>query len=338
MGITKILENQPNTRSPAELDEVTQECRELLITLPKERGWRTSNIYLYQKFWCQPKEIEAIISMQKHYIAEDSDIIVSTIPKSGTTWLKALCFAVANRCLYAGHNTTHPLLTFNSHMLVPFLEYKLFANQEIPDMSRLPRPHLVGTHVPVGALPDSVRESQCKIVYMVRNPFDTFVSIWHFMSKLRPDSMGPLSFQEVFDMYCRGTIGFGPYWDHMLGYWHESLRNPNKVLFLRYEEMKENAGFHLRKLANFLGFPFSAEEEEDGVVDEIIKMCSFEQMKELDVNKKGKGAIVDFENKNLFRKGVVGDWMNHFSPEMVERLSKIMEEKLAGSGLSFKIN
>ncbi|KAG6382759.1 hypothetical protein SASPL_157533 [Salvia splendens] len=334
MGITQTIENQSNTPSS---DEVSQECRELLTTLPKEKGWRTSNIYLYQNFWCQPKEIDAIISMQKHYIAEDTDIIVSTIPKSGTTWLKALCFAVANRRLYAHDSTTHPLLTSNPHALVPFLEYKLFANQEIPDMSRLPRPHLVGTHVPLGALPDSVRESQCKIVYMVRNPFDTFVSIWHFMSNLRPDSFGPLSVQEGFDMYCRGTIGFGPYWDHMLGYWHESLRNPNKVLFLRYEDVKEDAGFHLRKLADFLGFPVSAEEEEEGVVEGIAKMCSFEQMKELEVNKKGKGAIVDFENKNLFRKGVVGDWVNHFTPEMVERLSKIMEENLAGSGLSFKI-
>lgn len=149
--------------------------------------------------------------------------------------------------------------------------------------------------------------------------------------------MGPLSIQEGFDMYCRGTIGFGPYWDHMLGYWHESLRNPSKVLFLTYEDAKENAGLHVRRLADFLGFPFSVEEEEEGVVEGIVKMCSFEHMKELDVNKKGKGAIVDFENKNLFRKGVVGDWVNYFSPEMVERLSMIMEEKLAGSGLSFKI-
>lgn len=337
MGITKTIENQPNTQSSLELDEVTQECKELLSTLPKEKGWRTSNIFLYQNFWCQPKEIEAIMSMQKHYIAQDTDIIVSTIPKSGTTWLKALCFAIVKRHIYPHDDPNHPLLASNSHELVPFLEYKLFANHQIPDMSSLPRPHLLGTHVPIGALPDSVRDSGCKIVYMVRNPFDTFVSIWHFMSKLRPDSFGQLSFEEGFDMYCRGTIGFGPYWDHMLGYWHESLRNPNKVMFLRYEEMKEDASFHLRKLADFLGFPFSGEEEEEGVVEGIAKICSFEKMKELDVNKKGKGAIVDFENKNLFRKGVVGDWVNHFSPEMVERLRKIMEEKLAGSGLSFNI-
>ncbi|KAH6819141.1 sulfotransferase 2A [Perilla frutescens var. frutescens] len=339
MGITNTIENQSNTQLLSiGQDEVTPKCKELLTTLPKERGWRTPNIYLYQDFWCQPKEIQAIISMQNHYIAQDTDIIVSTIPKSGTTWLKALCFAIAKRQLYHHDRTNHPLLTSNPHELVPFLEYKLFANPGIPDMSGLARPLLVGTHVPIGALPDSVRNSGCKIVYMVRNPFDTYVSIWHFLSKLRPNSLGPpISFQEGFDMYCQGTIGFGPYWDHMLGYWHESLRNPSKVMFLRYEDMKENAGFHLRKLADFLGFPFSPEEEEEGVVEGIVKLCSFEKMKEVDVNKNGKGAIADFENKNLFRKGVVGDWVNYFSPTMVERLTQIMDHKLAASGLSFKI-
>ncbi|KAL8504533.1 hypothetical protein ACS0TY_015915 [Phlomoides rotata] len=318
-------------------EEVSHECKDLLASLPKERGWRTPYLYLYEGFWCQPKEIQSIVSIRKHYAAQDEDIIIATIPKSGTTWLKALSFAIVNRQHFAHNHADHPLLTSNPHQLVPFLEYKLFANNDIPDMSR--RPRLMGTHVPMTALPDSVRGSKCKIVYIVRNPFDTFVSIWHFITKLRPESLGPLSIDEAFDMYCRGAVGFGPYWEHMLGYWHESLMNPNKVLFLKYEEMKENTSFQLKKIAEFLGVPFTwEEEEEEGVVEGIAKLCSFEHMKELEVNKNGKGAIVvDFENKNLFRKGLVGDWVNYFTPMMVERLSNIMDEKLSGTGLSFKI-
>lgn len=335
--MTKVMENQSN--SAHELDEdLTHECKELLASLPKERGWRTPYLYLYQNFWCQPKQIQAIISIRKHYKADDTDVIVATIPKSGTTWLKALSYAIVNRRKFADDQKTHPLLTSNPHELVPFLEYKLFANNQIPDMSSLPKPRLLGTHMPIGALPDSVRDSNCKLVYMVRSPLDTFVSMWHFMNKLRGEALEPLSIEEGFDMYCRGAMGFGPYWDHMLGYWHESLRIPHKVLFLKYEEVKANVGFHLKKLAEFLMCPFSSQEEEDGVVEEIAKLCSFEQMKELEVNKNGKGAIADgFENTNLFRKAEVGDWVNHLTPPMVERLTNIMEEKLAGSGLYFKL-
>ena len=42
-----------------------------------------------------------------------------------------------------------------------------------------------------------------------------------------------------------------------------------------------------------------------------------------------------YENKDFFRKGEVGDWVNHFSPWMKEKLSKVIEEKLGGSCLSF---
>jgi len=44
----------------------------------------------------------------------------------------------------------------------------------------------------------------------------------------------------------------------------------------------------------------------------------------------------NIEKKYLFRKAEIGDWVNYFSPAMIEKLSKTMEEKLSGSGLCFK--
>ncbi|KAF7112355.1 hypothetical protein RHSIM_RhsimUnG0237700 [Rhododendron simsii] len=347
MTITQLVENQheigdeqqaqpPPPPQQQQQEDLSDECKKLLLSLPKERGWRTPHLYWFQNFWCQPKEIQAIILCQKHLQAQDSDIVLSTIPKSGTTWLKALVFAVVRRKRF-DTKKNHPLMTSNPHDLVPFLEYKLYANcDQSPDLSRLPQPGFVGTHMPYSALPDSVKESGCRVVYICRNPFDTFVSQWHFLMKVRPKTMGPLSIEEAFDMYCRGVIGFGPYWAHMLGYWKESIESPHKVLFLKYEEMKEEPSLNLRKLAEFLGYPFSLEEEREGVVEEITRLCSFENMKELEVNKSGK-AILDFENENLFRKGEVGDWVNHLTPLMAERLTQVMEEKLGGSGLTFKL-
>lgn len=140
-------------------------------------------------------------------------------------------------------------------------------------------------------------------------------------------------------MYCKGVIGFGPFWAHMLGYWNESLRRPEKVLFLKYEDMKEDVVSCLRKLACFLGFPFSVEEERDGVVESIAELCSFESLKEMEVNKCGKALTFSkrFENKQLFRRGVVGDWVNYLNPSMVKQLSLVMEKQFEGSGLSFNV-
>lgn len=320
-------------------EKISHECKQLLLSLPKETGWRTTHLYKYQNFWCQPKEIQSIISFQKHFQASDTDIILATIPKSGTTWLKALTFAIVNRKRFpisSNNIINHPLLTSNPHDLVPFFEYKLYANGDrLPDFSDLPdEPRLFGTHIPFPSLPNSIKKSSARIVYLCRNPFDTFVSSWHYINKLRPRNQAPMSLEEAFDMYCKGIVGFGPFWEHMLGYWKESIERPHKVLFLKYEDMKEDIVFLLKKLAEFLGFPFSLEEERDGVIENIAKLCSFESLTELEVNKSGK-AIKNFENKNLFRKGEVGDWINYLSPKMVEQLSKVMEEKLGGSGLAF---
>lgn len=276
-----------------------------------------------------------MVSFQRHFQASDTDIVLATLPKSGTTWLKALAFAIVNRKHFDSCSNSHPLLTCNPHDLVPFFEYKVYAGDQLPDLSNLPQPRLFGTHIPFASLPNSIKISRCRVVYICRNPFDTFISSWHFLNKSMPGSQPPLSLEEAFEMYCKGVIGFGPFWDHMLGYWKESIERPHKVLFLQYEEMKEDIILQVKKLAEFTGYPFSLEEERDGVVEKIVKLCSFENLKELEVNKSGK-SIKYFENKYLFRKGEVGDWVNYLSPQMVEQLTQVMEEKLGGSGLSLK--
>ena len=59
-------------------------------------------------------------------------------------------------------------------------------------------------------------------------------------------------------------------------------------------------------------------------------------MKNLEVNKNGKhpsGLLYS----SFFRKGKVGDWRNFLTPLMAERLEKLIQEKLEGSGLSFNL-
>lgn len=336
MAITQSPQKQSTAEGVEDDQGLSNECKDLLLSLPKEKGWRTKHIYLFQGFWCQPKEIQSILSFQRHFQAQDSDIVLSTIPKSGTTWLKALAFAIANREKYPiSKKKSHPLLTSNPHDLVPFFEYKVYASSDLPDLSKFPEPRIFGTHIPFPALAEPIKNSQCKIVYICRNPFDIFVSSWMYLNKVKPDSMPMVQLEEAFEMYCSGTMGYGPFWNHMLGYWNESLKRPDKVLFLKYEEMKEDIVSHVKKLAIFLGYPFSVQEERDGVVEDLSELCSFEKMKDLEVNRSGK-SIMNFENKNLFRKAEIGDWVNYLSPPMEEQLSKVLEEKLSASGLTFK--
>lgn len=128
----------------------------------------------------------------------------------------------------------------------------------------------------------------------------------------------------------------GPYWNHVVGYWNASRGNDAKVLFVMYEDMVADPISELKRVAGFMGCPFTEEEEKVGVVEGLAKFCGFESLSNLEVNREGVIETMpgDFENKFYFRRGGVGDWRNILSPEMGRRLDEITASKFAGTGLS----
>ena len=153
-------------------------CKNLLSTLPRKRWFGSSYLYKYNGFWLGPKGLPGLIACQNHFQARDTDVLLITTPKSGTTWLKALMFTLANRKIYP-INQNHPLLKQNPHSLVPFMEFFCSPEKMNPDLSRsLGR--LYTTHCSLTLLPVSVLNSGFKIVYLCRNIMDTFVSFCHF--------------------------------------------------------------------------------------------------------------------------------------------------------------
>ncbi|KAF7091800.1 hypothetical protein CFC21_094355 [Triticum aestivum] len=148
-----------------------------------------------------------------------------------------------------------------------------------------------------------------------------------------------MELDKAYCLFCRGLSPYGPFWEHCLEYWKASLATPDKVLFLKYEEIKEDSVGVARKLAVFLGVPFSQEEESSGVPEEVARLCSFETLTSLQVNQ--LSVVNDHgdhrfpANSAFFRKGQVGDWANHISREMGEKMDQITKEKLKGSGLAF---
>ncbi|XWS10874.1 hypothetical protein CRYUN_Cryun38cG0035500 [Craigia yunnanensis] len=110
---------------------------------------------------------------------------------------------------------------------------------------------------------------------------------------------GPWSMNEASESFCRGVHAFGPFHDHVLCYWKESLKRPEKVLFLRYEDMKKDPKGQLKKMASFLGKPFAKEEE----VNKVLWRCSLERLKNLEVNQHGVDPWLGIDYK--FYSGVV---------------------------------
>ena len=307
---------------------------EIISTLPKRKGWKSDELCHYQGFWHTFFYLEGLLSAQQHFKPQTNDIILSSFPKTGTTWLKAMSFAIMTRS--SVDISASPLLTTMPHECVLSLEGALahnsfHRNQDTP---------LIGTHVPYTSLPKSIIDSGCKIIYICRDPKDTFVSLWQFARnaslKGADSSTGEdAELEKAFELFCDGVTYYGPYWDHVLGYWKASLESPERILFLKFEDLKKEALFYVKKIAEFISYPFSLEEEEKGMVQKIVDLCSFQNLSELEVNKTGHLHGNMFEKRLFFRKGETGDWKNYLTPTMATRLDQITEQKLRSSGLTF---
>lgn len=325
-------------REEEDYEKTYHNYNQMLQTLPKAKGWRAQHVVKYQSHWLSPNTaLKGALLLQNHFKPKPTDTFLAAFMKSGTTWLRSLLFATINRSRY--DFSSHPLLTTGPHAVFPFLDSYIYDKHPIADLDSLPSPRLFATHFSHDLFPESVKASSgSKFVYIWRDPKDVLVSKWHFMNRLRTKDLPVLTLHEAFELFCDGVSEYGPFWDHVLGYWNASVEAPDKVLILKYEEVKREPGVHVQRLAEFMGVPFSVEEKEGGVVGEIVELCSFDKLRNLEVNKTGVSRFneeVVVQNRDFFRKGEVGDGVNYLTEEMIERLDRITERKFEGTGLEF---
>nr|XP_027119598.1 cytosolic sulfotransferase 5-like [Coffea arabica] len=311
--------------------------QDFLESLPKEIFWESFDIYQWKGFWFQPFILQSTIALSTEFVPRDDDIILASSLKVGTTWLKALCLSINN----GADQENEDILTKGSpHLFVPTIESMVFVPNSDSVLSGMASPRLLHTHLPYSLLPDSMKNSGCKIVYLTRNPKDTFISFWHYFNSTKVDTCGTerplvigikqqISLEKAFESFCNGTYLYGPIFDHALEYHKESSKMPQKILFMKYEELKKDPKGQLKKLASFLGKPFTEEEK----VDKILWRCSLERLKNLEVNKNGVNPWNWLDNSGYFRLGVTGDSKNYLTAEMEERLDQIARTKLEASGL-----
>lgn len=95
----------------------------------------------------------------------------------------------------------------------------------------VPSPKLFHTHLPY-MLPDSIKISDhYKIIYLVRNPNDTIISIWNYFNNHKHfENFLPL--EEVVKCFFNGIHHYGPFYEHVLKYWKECKMRLQKNIVL----------------------------------------------------------------------------------------------------------
>ena len=168
-------------------DNVSEETKKLISSLPT---YKDSLVKLckYQGCWYYYNTLQAVINFQNNFQPQDTDIILASFPKSGTTWLKALSVALLERSKH-DDPLNHPLLSGNPHGIVPFFEMDMYLKSPTPDLTKFTSSssssssRLFSTHMPLHTVKQGLKDSPCKVVYLCRNAKDALISRWYFRSK-----------------------------------------------------------------------------------------------------------------------------------------------------------
>nr|XP_048293464.1 sulfotransferase 2A1-like isoform X2 [Myodes glareolus] len=250
---------------------------------------------------------------------QDTDVLLVTFPKSGTTWMQQ----VLSLIFCEGH--LWPIYHLPNWSRMPWIEQVSFSKL-FPEL-RSSWPRLFTSHLSAKLLAPALMKSKAKVVYMARNPKDTLVSFYHFhrLASFLPD---PSSFEDFVDEFLEGTGFFGSWFDHVKGWL--GLQKDLNLLFVTYEELHQEPRRTIRKISEFLGRCLQPEEE-----DVILEHCSFSFMSQSNMVNYSllSKEIMDHSKGKFLRKGVVGDWKEHFTPELDKKFNAVYHSKMGDSGL-----
>ncbi|XP_069840588.1 sulfotransferase 1C1-like [Dendropsophus ebraccatus] len=260
-----------------------------------------------------------------NFQARDDDILISTFPKAGTTWMQEIVDLImlngdVERCMRAPCFVKVPFIDLNPKPMP----------SGVDAANAMESPRLLKTHLPIQLVPPSFWEKNVKVIYVARNAKDCMVSYFCFqrMNKGLPD---PGTWKEYFSTFLAGNIPWGSWFDHVIGWW--KAKDKYQILYIFYEDMIEDPKREIRKISKFLGKDLT-----DEVLDTICHHTSFDTMKNNPMANFTAlpSFIFDQSISPFMRKGKVGDWKNHFLVAQNIIFDEEYQKKMEGSGLSFR--
>ncbi|XP_028663774.2 sulfotransferase 1C1-like [Erpetoichthys calabaricus] len=254
------------------------------------------------------------------------DVLIATYPKAGTTWVQEIVDLIVNegdkeKCQRA------PI-----YVRIPFIE--MFPpppfKSGIDLLEKMSPPRVIKTHLPIQFINQSFWDNNCKVIYVARNAKDSVVSYYHFdrMNKYEPE---PGPWNEYIHKFMQGEVPFGSWYDHVKGFWEE--KNKRNVLYLFYEDLKENLRNEVIKIVKFMDRSLS-----EDIINRIVELTTFSNMKDNPMANYTTipDSVFDYSKSTFMRKGQVGDWKNHFSAEEAALFDKHYEEKMADCNIPFR--
>ncbi|NXL87848.1 ST2B1 Sulfotransferase, partial [Alectura lathami] len=238
-------------------------------------------------------------------------------PSPGTTWMQEILTLLYSR------GDARPAKTIPNWERAPWLEQIHFRSALRDSAAH----RLITSHLPARVLAPLLQRSKAKVIYVARNPKDVIVSYYYFhrMAKFLPD---PVSFDAFLQQFLEGTVHYGSWFEHVKGWLGQ--RQLLDIFYVTYEELHQDLRGTAQRLAAFLGCPLEPE-----TLEALEQHCSFAAMRDNAMANYTliPREIMDHSQGHFMRKGVVGDWRDHFSPRQNALFNRVYQEEMRDADL-----
>ncbi|XP_032786849.2 sulfotransferase 1E1 [Daphnia magna] len=255
-----------------------------------------------------------------------NDVIVASFPKSGTTWMQEIVYLIQTGLDFERAKKQVLETRF------PYLEHPYPG---LAAIKKTEGPRFIKTHLPLSLLPKSALENGTKVIYIVRNPKDVAVSYYYFL-RMATFVGYRGGIKDFVNKFIKGDVPYGPYFDHVLGYWKHHQNNSNcgsNLLWITYEDMHRDPEGSIRRVAHFLDRALT-----DDQVQLIAAHTRFESMAGNPSVNYSHWDDLGLRNKNeapFMRSGRVGDWRRSFDADTNRRFDDFIRQHLESSELKF---
>jgi len=241
-------------------------------------------------------------------LARRTDVFIVSFPKTGRTWLRVMLgralqqhFGLKGRKLlrYTAADVHHP-----------GLPRVLATHDDSPQAKRAEE-----------IIADKRPYRRSRVVFMVRDPRDVIVSLYHHRSSWYRGTQS--GYQGTLGAFLEEEIGS---FDSLLRFyqvWEAARDVPRDFLLVRYEDLHTNPSVELRRVLEFVGVP----NVPDALIDDAIRFAAFDNMRRLerrDTLKTKALRIHDAADPNArrVRRGLVGGYTQELTAEQVRDLDR----------------
>ncbi len=258
-----------------------------------------------------------------NFQARDSDVLITTPPKAGTTWMQQILHQ-----LRTGGDASFSSID----EVVPWLEIQRSGKswqQVLQHFETLAEPRIFKTHCTAEQTPGI---GTAKIILSSRDPRDCCVSFYFHIMNMTDEARTkagiemPASFEQhveqwlAFAAWYRNVASWWPYFDH------------EKVLWLRYQDMKADLAATVDRITEFLQWQVSPAQKQ-----RVLAYSAFSWMKANDEKFSTQGGANKpvFKPGKFVRQGTVGGYRELMTAEQEARILHKAHQVLAVDCLDF---